>query len=417
VAREGRVNFSTDTVPRSNELTWWQCPKGHRWKMRFSKLQAGQGCPYCAGKARKTEADYHDLAKERGLKWVGEAVPANVVTTTTWQCPNGHRWERAFNPIQQGNGCPRCSGRGKTEADYHAAGKPRSIKWVGKVLPATVHTKTTWQCPKGHRWEAAINTINQGHGCPGCLGRGKTEADYRAAGKPRGIRWLGTVLPKTTRTETIWQCAKRHRWESIYKAIQRGAGCPRCSGREKREADYQAIGKPRGIAWVGRGMPASAKTKTLWRCSKGHRWEACFGNIQVGNGCPHCAGKARKTEADYRAVGKDRGIRWIGSVLPEDTSTATLWQCSRGHRWEAHYTRVRLYNCSYCTGRARKTEADYRTAAKDRGIRWVGRVLPESSKTKTAWKCRKGHRWHAHFNSIDQGRSCPACAGRRSGWT
>ncbi|MGI9135625.1 MAG: zinc-ribbon domain-containing protein, partial [Candidatus Nanopelagicales bacterium] len=38
------------------------------------------------------------------------------------------------------------------------------------VVPGS-GAKKPWRCPEGHRWEAAINSRNQGAGCPFCAGQ------------------------------------------------------------------------------------------------------------------------------------------------------------------------------------------------------------------------------------------------------
>ena len=39
----------------------------------------------------------------------------------------------------------------------------------------------------------------------------------------------------------------------------------------------------------------NANTKLLWECAKGHHWEAMPNNIKRGTWCPSCAGNRRRT--------------------------------------------------------------------------------------------------------------------------
>ena len=48
---------------------------GHEFESRYNDINNGIGCPHCSGKARKTVADYHNLAKKRGFRWLGPKVP------------------------------------------------------------------------------------------------------------------------------------------------------------------------------------------------------------------------------------------------------------------------------------------------------------------------------------------------------
>ena len=109
------------------------------------------------------------MARGRGFKWAGSELPKNVITNTLWECEKGDMWEATYNNVQQGSGCPYCSGLvKKTEQDYYELTKGFGFKWVGEVLPKNTMTKTWWQCEKGDRWESCYDTIRQGNGCPIC---------------------------------------------------------------------------------------------------------------------------------------------------------------------------------------------------------------------------------------------------------
>ncbi len=179
-----------------------------------------------------TEFDYHRVGSPRGIRWVGDELPKNNHTRTSWQCPQGDVWGAKYNRIQQGRGCPHCAGKApKTEADYHKIGVPRGIHWIGDKLPTNVNAKTSWQCSHGHTWDAPQSSIRKGTGCPDCpRNTTKTETDYRKAGLSRDIRWIGDELPKNTQTKTSWQCPQGDIWDTPYSEIRRGRGCPRCYG-------------------------------------------------------------------------------------------------------------------------------------------------------------------------------------------
>jgi len=145
----------------------WKCEEGHRWKATYWSIRNGNGCPFCAGLARKIPADYYTLAETRGFRWEGTEV-SNVMTNTRWGCEYGHHWQATFNAIQNGNGCPRCAGLArKTEQDYYVLAQKREIEWSGP-FPRSIHHTTKWMCTEGHFWEAAYNNIRHGSGCPRC---------------------------------------------------------------------------------------------------------------------------------------------------------------------------------------------------------------------------------------------------------
>lgn len=179
---------------------------------------------------RKIEKDYYGLAEHCGFKWVGKVLPKDVKISTLWECKVGHRWKAKYNNIQQGKGCPYCSGVvKKTKQDYYELAKSRGFKWISFEVPKKVNTKTWWKCKNEHRFEMGYSSIQQGRGCPYCSGVvKKTEKDYHELAKFRRFRWVGKVLPKNVITKTLWECEKKHRWEAVYSSIQQGTGCPTC---------------------------------------------------------------------------------------------------------------------------------------------------------------------------------------------
>jgi hypothetical protein len=73
---------------------------------------------------KRTLQDYYTLANSRNFKWAGSEFPKHTHVKTTWKCSSEHVWQAAYHDIQQGNGCPYCSGKFvKTEDDYHLLAK------------------------------------------------------------------------------------------------------------------------------------------------------------------------------------------------------------------------------------------------------------------------------------------------------
>lgn len=395
-------------VPTTLTKTWWECELGHRWQAPYGRIQQGHGCPHCYGKTPKTPADYRTLAEKRGFCWLGPEVP-NTSTKTDWECEKGHRWEATFNNVRQGTGCPVCYGNlPKTPDDYRMLAEGRGFRWLGPEVP-NVTTKTVWECADGHQWEARFSDIQQAHGCPVCANRiPKTPDDYHALAQERGFRWLGPEVP-TTSTKTGWECEQGHHWEAAYGNVRAGTGCPFCAGTApKTPDDYHALAEERDFRWIGPEV-RNTEARTIWECEQGHRWEATFNNVRHGTGCPVCYGNLPKTPADYCALADQRGFQWLGPEVP-NVLAKTVWECESGHQWEAPYNGIQQgYGCPFCAGIAPKTPDDYHALAAERGFRWLGPEVPDI-KSKTGWVCQLEHQWEARYNDIQQGTGCPACA-------
>ena len=244
------------------------------------------------------------------------------------------------------------------------------------------------------------------------MGKRKTEKDYHMLAESRGLKWVGSVLPKGVIVETLWECSKGHKWETTYRSIQQGNGCHVCSGNiQKVEKDYHKLASARGFKWVGKKLPKHTDVSTWWECSRKHKWETTYGSIKQRSGCPMCYGTARKTEKDYYNIGDSVGAVWVGEGLPKNAKDETWWKCLRcGYRWLSKYNYIQQgHGCHVCSKHAKKIKKDYHELAKSRGFKWVGENLPKYTIDSTLWECKKKHRWKTTYRSIQGGSNCRVC--------
>jgi len=251
---------------------------------------------------RRIAQDYRNLALECGLVWLG-VEPPGVMVKTPWRCAKGHEWLCRYNDIQQGHfKCPHCTGLfPKSSQDFHSLALRLGFVWTGTKADG-VMAKTSWRCGSGHEWLATFHDIQEGNGCPRCAGLSpKVAEDYLALASSRGFFWLGPAA-ENVMAKTKWKCSEGHRWSVCYSSIQQGSGCPRCGGSfPKTSDDYRALADSRGFVCV-KPEVSNTKTRTVWRCSRGHEWLATYNNLQLGTGCPKCANHISKPEIRLREV-------------------------------------------------------------------------------------------------------------------
>lgn len=116
-------------------------------------------------KRKKTPEDYHILAESRGFRWLGPEV-ATTKTLTTWECSRGHQWQAIYNNIQQGRNCPYCTHK-KTSSDYHLVAHQRNFQWLGLSV-TSMDAPTKWKCEHGHEWQTTYRNVLRGDDCPIC---------------------------------------------------------------------------------------------------------------------------------------------------------------------------------------------------------------------------------------------------------
>lgn len=155
--------------------------------------------------------------------------------------------------------------------------------------------------------------------------------------------------------------------------------------------------------------------RMLFECSKGHRWETAGKNARGGTWCPECCTKFQRIHSieDFRQLAAERGGRCLST---EYTSIAKklMFECSKGHQWEMPASHVKAGCwCPECSIRPKLTLADFQRLAAGRGGRCLS-VEYVNTKRKLLFECSKGHVWEATGGSVRDGTWCPVCSGRRS---
>jgi hypothetical protein len=226
------------------------------------------------------------LAKKRGGKCLSDKY-IHSHKKLLWECAEGHQWGATPTNIKTGTWCPECAGKAKLTIEKL---RKNAESRGGKCLSDTYvdnKTKLLWECSKGHQWETTAHEIRSGHWCPICAGKRKlTIEEMRLLGAGRGGECLSNEYVNAN-TKLLWKCSKGHRWEAIPQKIRQGQWCPTCAGRRKTIDDMRKIAKSRGGKCLS-DKYINSKTKLLWECSGGHQWSAIPSNVQRGSWCPTC---------------------------------------------------------------------------------------------------------------------------------
>lgn len=240
------------------------------------------------------------------------------------------------------------------------------------------------------------------------MGR-KQPKDYHRLAEERGFEWIGPDV-HNTRTKTGWRCVKGHEWKARYNDIQQGRGCRRCAYAAQRHSPkhYHALAAQFGFRWLGPSV-RNIMVRTGWECPEGHRWKAKYHYVQQGYGCPECVAAARRVPPEeYRNLAVVRGFEWLGPEVP-NAGAKTGWRCPEGHEWSIQYHKIQQGNgCPHCANKVPKTPIDYHMMASECGFEWLG-PLPVSVRDETRWRCLEGHEWMTSYHRLQQGSGCPQC--------
>lgn len=239
-------------------------------------------------------------SQKRGLCLSEEYI--NNSTPLIWQCAQGHIWEARPGNILYGKWCRKCKTKENSLKKmnsiekYQNKAKERGGKLLSKDYLGN-NIKHTWQCSKGHVWEATPGSIlYTNNWCPYCSGRRKSIDLFRKLAIEKGGKCLSSEF-KNVFIKLRWQCAYGHIWEAVPRSIEKGSWCPECKLiklREKASDKRISINLIREIAKERGGELLSNEyervtQKLKWRCKEGHVFEANLHQIKSsGSWCPVC---------------------------------------------------------------------------------------------------------------------------------
>lgn len=184
----------------------------------------------------------------------------------------------------------------------------------------------------------------------------------------------------------------------------------------------------------------SSAKKVLWKCDKGHTWEATPNKMvrRTSLGCPYCANqKIIAGFNDLQSKNPEIANEWHptknGALQPnevaEHSNKYVWWLCPKGHEYKAMINMRtgdnRKRGCPFCANkRILRGFNDLETICPEIAAEWHptknGNLKPcdvgAGSSREVWWKCPLGHEYKASLNSrVIKGKpknGCPVCANK-----
>ena len=236
----------------------------------------------------------------------------------------------------------------------------------------------------------------------------KTIEDCKNLAESKGGKCLSEEYINS-HTKYLWECARGHRWMSKQYLVQQGYWCLECSGSKKK-----TIEDCKKFAELKNGICLSSeyknnKQKIKWQCSSGHQWEATFSDIKNNDSwCPECCGHEHKTIEHCCALSKLKNGKCLSTEY-KNSKTKLLWECEKGHQWQATYSKINQGQwCRECSGYKKKDIDFFKDLAKKNN----GQCLSDkyiNSISPLLWRCEKKHEWSSLPHRITQGSWCSVC--------
>ena len=234
---------------------------------------------------------------------------------------------------------------------------------------------------------------------------------------------IATTQPPNRLAALHLDCVRGHRVKtSISNFLHARIRCKRCEALDKRGqqlARFQLIAKQRG-GGCRSDCDAGQSQNLVFRCKEGHQWSAWASNIVRGVWCPQCAAAAqghayRLTIESLRETAASRRGHCLSKTYVNN-ATPVLWQCEKGHKWEATPASIRMGTwCPFCNSRRRTLEL-VRDKAEEFGGTCLARTFKNAA-TPLEFRCSHGHyfRLAPSFMFGNKARFCPRCGAARRG--
>lgn len=154
----------------------WQCAEGHEWECSFTHVvNNSRWCRKCYGTKRSLH-DGLEVSKEYAISHGGICLSIEFVNTKRklhWQCSEKHEWQSTFDDtVRRNNWCRKCTNNKLRLPDGLDRAKKHALSKKGNCCSTSYlkcDSKLSWQCAKGHTWDASYSkVVNGGRWCARC---------------------------------------------------------------------------------------------------------------------------------------------------------------------------------------------------------------------------------------------------------
>lgn len=148
----------------------------------------------------------------------------------------------------------------------------------------------------------------------------------------------------------LWRCQRGHEWEAVPNEVARGSWCRRCS-RSYTPEEVRVIGLESGFYVLNSLEYKTLGLKNLQvKCTQCEKTSMIsLVTIQNNTGCPRCRRTHRMPdEEEGKAYAVERGGRLV--QWASLSASKSMWRCKVGHQWLAAWGRMFRESawCSKC---------------------------------------------------------------------
>lgn len=255
--------------------------------------------------------------------------------------------------------------------------------------------------------------------------RDSIETFQKIAKKKQGICLSKTYTNQKSKLK--FKCKLGHVWTAIASTVKgsakkQGTWCPLCSKNklgsiaEMQKIAHQLNGECLSTKYI------NSSSNLIWKCSKGHTWEATPRNIKNHKTwCPYCSRQKGITISEMQELALARNGKCL-STKYVNVKTKLKWECQNKHQWQSSPNDIRNGRwCPVCARINRKSEKVPPERKKpkytleilhDLAKRFGGKCLTteyKSYKDKIHWECINGHSFFSNIGKVKNNSWCPEC--------
>jgi uncharacterized C2H2 Zn-finger protein len=197
----------------------------------------GAGCPKCVGLYKTTKEFINEANIIHNYKYdysktnyINSSILIDII------CSIHGIFKQTPSHHLNGTGCPKCYGNKKTTTDEYVqkANKIHNYKYdYSNLVYNGNKNKIIIICPEHGKFKQEASSHLSGAGCPKCSGRNKTTEEYiKKANEVHSYEYdYSETNYVNAVTKIIIICPKHGKFQQLPNGHLKGAGCPKCSGR------------------------------------------------------------------------------------------------------------------------------------------------------------------------------------------
>ena len=385
-------------------------------------------------RAKAVHAEKYDLSR---------AIFTNIFAKVEVVCPTHGPWMVTPSNFFKGNGCPKCGvkSQAKTKSMTQEEFVARAKKVHGdsrydfsRARYVNNHTKVEVICPKHGSWMVTPNNFLNGSGCPKCVGRNITQAEFerRANEIHKGKYDLSRTRYVNNSTKIEVVCPEHGSWwVTPANFLLRKSGCPKC-GKEKvsralsmTQKQFEArVREIHGNKYdLSRAWYVNDATKVEVMCPEHGSWWVRPNGLFYGKGCPECGSAKASNSRRLAPVEFEKRVREIhgdkydlSRIRYVNIATKVEIVCpEHGAWWPYPSSLLKGCGCPKCAGRAKLTQQEFELRVrKVHGDKYdLSRALYANNHERVEVICHEhGPSWVTPANLFG-GQGCRRCGNKK----